>query len=159
MLYWNTHLSVCYKPSATFVRLSNAHILLCIRSNPFLPFLALYLSHHSTLYVLTIWSYLLLQRCSGLNENDPHRRRNLNVFQLSNCLGRLRGVALLEEICHWEGSRFQKPTAGQVSLILLPAWGSGYELSTTASKSCPQASRHTPIMMLINPLKLQASPN
>ena len=59
--------------------------------------------------------------CAGLNEHDSHRFIVVNIwFSLFPCLGRLGGVVLLENMCHWgRVLRIQIPIPFPVSSLCL----------------------------------------
>jgi hypothetical protein len=48
---------------------------------------------------------IITNGCGGLNKNGTHGLIYLNAWSLgsSAILERLRGLALLEEVCHWGG--------------------------------------------------------
>lgn len=74
--------------------------------------------HTSTMARKAVYPKRCKSGCGGLSENWPHRLIYLNVWSLlAELFGEgLRGVALMEEVCHWGWTvRFQKHTPGLVS--------------------------------------------
>jgi hypothetical protein len=70
----------------------------------------------------------MLCLCGSLNRNGPRRPLDLNAYFLGSCSTEqgLRGMALLEDICHWEWALVQCH-----SLFLLPI-DCDVELSATS---------------------------
>jgi hypothetical protein len=87
----------------------------------------------------------LEKKCSGLNENRPHRLICLNAWLSvgGTVWEGLGGVAFWKEVCHrgW-ALKFQKLMSGLVSPHSPPlpvACGLGCELLATAPAPCPPA--------------------
>ena len=75
--------------------------------------------------------------CGGLNDSGPHRLKYLDVWSLlgGTIWEGLWSVALLEEVCHGDGSwGFKSPSHSQLALLLPLACPSGYKLPATASE-------------------------
>ena len=89
--------------------------------------LNVFLHHDMT---MLLWE----SQCGGLNKNVPHRLMESGTIKKSGFVG--VGVALLEEVCHWEWALgFQMLKPGPVSLSLPAAFPSRCRTLTSFSST------------------------